>query len=51
MNGLPVGDNRGDPGWSNGKTRAFGALDGGSIPPPGTDEQRYPQLNAPSCVK
>jgi hypothetical protein len=26
------------PGSSNGKTRALGALDGGSIPPPGTAE-------------
>ena len=27
------------PGWSNGKTRAFGAWYGGSTPPPGTDRR------------
>ena len=31
------------PGSSNGKTRAFGAWNGGSIPPPGTTIQRRPE--------
>ncbi len=42
-NRRPARDNRGrarqlerDPGSSNGKTRAFGAWNGGSTPPPGT---------------